>query len=455
VRFRYDAYEFDAASSRLRCRYSLDDISFEETVTFSLPAGAVAHETMDHEPADERAIDAAARLVFLLAGISYFKVAAPPVIEVPRGLRAAERALLGAFYRSGLAEYAYRNDLDLSGLRIEAPELPDVMPAGPPDDGRVLIPFGGGIDSIVTVEGLRDGRPRRGSAGLALFVMSRDGDSFDAIEAGAAVTGLPIVRAARSIDEKVLRSAELGYLNGHVPVTGILSSIAVMAALLDGRGAVAMSNEWSASMGNLEWNGMVVNHQWSKSLEFEDLFRAAVRAALPIAPDEFSWLRSRSELWVAQQFAELTAYHRVFRSCNRAFQLDPARRLDHWCGTCDKCCFIDLILSPFLSVAELDVIFDGREPLADPDLTDRFRSLLDLSGDPKPFECVGDVDECRVAVLLAAARPDRRDTALVQALAAETRVLGLDDPAASADALLRPLGPHRIPPRHAPSDLLV
>jgi hypothetical protein len=442
VRFRYDGYDLDASSSRLRCRYSLDDLSFEETVTFD--AGG-------HAPVDETAIDAAARLVFLLAGISYYKVAAPPLIEVPSGLRAAERPLLDAFYRSGLGEFAYRNDLDLSGLRIEAPDLADATPAGtPPDDSRVLVPFGGGVDSIVTVEGIRST-----PTDLALFVMSRDGDTFEAIETAAAVTGLPILRAARSIDEKVLRSAELGYLNGHVPVTGILTSIAVMAAVLDGRGLVAMSNEWSASIGNLEWNGMVVNHQWSKSLEFEDLFRAAVRAGLPIAPDVFSWLRSRSELWVARRFAELTQYHRVFRSCNRAFHLDPARRLDHWCGTCDKCCFIDLILSPFLSAAELGTIFDGHEPLEDPTLVEQFRSLLDLSDDPKPFECVGDVDECRVAVLLAADRSDRRDGALIQSLARETRALGLDDPAALADALLRPLGPHRIPPRHAPSDLLV
>ena len=294
------------------------------------------------------------------------------------------------------------------------------------------------------------------SSDLALFVMSRDGDTFDAIEAAAAVTGLPIVRAARSIDEKVLRSAELGYLNGHVPVTGILSSIAVMAAVFDGRGAVAMSNEWSASMGNLEWNGIVVNHQWSKSLEFEDLFRAAVRAALPIAPDDFSWLRSRSELWVAQRFAELTEYHRVFRSCNRAFRLDPARRLDHWCGTCDKCCFIDLILSPFLSGAELDAIFDGREPLADPDA----RRSLPLVARPerRPQAVRVRRRRRRVPRRRAARRgasPIGATTALIQALAVETRALGLDDPAALADALLRPLGPHRIPPRHAPSDLLV
>ena len=127
----------------------------------------------------------------------------------------------------------------------------------------MLVPFGGGIDSIVTVELMRG----RGDA--ALFVMSRPGDRFAAIERPAAVTGLPVVRAGREIDPQLLRSAELGFLNGHVPVTGILSAIAVMAAVLDGRDAVVMSNEWSASVPRCESGGRPINHQYSKSMEFE------------------------------------------------------------------------------------------------------------------------------------------------------------------------------------------
>ena len=110
---------------------------------------------------------------------------------------------------------------------------------------------------------------------------------------------------------------------------------------------------------------------------------------------------------MAERFALLERYHRVFRSCNRAFPIDPAARLDHWCGRCDKCCFIDLILAPFLAPAELEAIFGGREPLADLGLLERFEALVGTSPDTKPFECVGEVEECRVAAHLAAQRPDR------------------------------------------------
>jgi hypothetical protein len=441
-RFRYAGHEFDSTTGELRCRYALDDLVFEEIVAFAPPRPGV----------DRDALAAALRLVHLLAGVSYYKAAAPPLIEVDEpGLTPAERALLAAVYVDGLGEYAFRNELDLTDVRIEAAARGPVAARAVSDSVRPLVPFGGGIDSIVTLEGVRE----TGHDDAVLFVVSTSADRFDALEQPAAVTGLPIVRAERRLDEKILRSSELGFRNGHVPVTGILSAIAVTAAILDGRDAVVMSNEWSASAGNVERGGRVVNHQWSKSLAFEDLFRAALAEAVPTPIDYFSWLRPRSELWVAQRFAGLDRYHHVFRSCNRAFHIDPARRLDHWCGECDKCCFIDLILAPFMPAAALADVFAGAEPLADADRLDQFRALVDVSGDPKPFECVGDVDECRVAVLLAARRPDRRDQPVLHALAAAVAPLVPGDLDEHAARLLHPLGTHRIPAGHALADLVV
>jgi UDP-N-acetyl-alpha-D-muramoyl-L-alanyl-L-glutamate epimerase len=442
--FRYEGFGLDAERGLLTCRYSLGERAFEERVSFS-PAGRW----------DSPAITPAARLVFLLAGVSYYKTAAPPVIDLGQaGVTGAEREFLRSFYLDGLGEFAYRNGLDLSGLRFvggtsggHGGNGAGPGPAGPPD--RVLIPFGGGIDSIVTVELMR---PR---ADAALFVMSRPGDRFAAIERPAAVTGLPIIRAGREIDPQLLRSKELGFLNGHVPVTGILSAIAVMAALLDGRDTVVMSNEWSASIATLEaggHGGRAINHQYSKSADFEAGFRQVLAGAFGGRVTYFSALRPFTELWVAQKFAALTQYHGTFRSCNRAFHIDPARRLDYWCGQCDKCCFIDLILAPFLPAADLRQIFAGAEPLADPSLADRFRALLGTLPDAKPFECVGEVGECRAAAILAAQRPDRADTPLLHLLTAQ---LPASPPLPDVAGLLRPVGEHWIPDVYAADDLLV
>jgi hypothetical protein len=431
--FRYRDYAADAERGVLTCRYELDGREFTERVT--LPPGARWHT------GEARA---AARLVFLLSGVSYYKTAAPPVIDLgATALTQAEEAFLREFYLQGLAEFAYRNNLDLTSLSLQAQRAPDQpsAPPTPPGPRRALVPFGGGIDSIVTVEQVRQ------RADVALFVVSRPADRFDAIEQSAAVTGLPVVRAEREIDPQLLRSAELGFLNGHVPVTGILSAIAVLAAVLEDRDAVVMSNEWSASIPTLEFDGRPVNHQFSKSEEFEAAFRGVLAAASVWLPDYFSWLRDRTELWVGREFAKLGHYHASFRSCNKAFYTERARRFAHWCGQCDKCAFIDLILAPFLPAEALRQIFAvSGEPLEDPALKPKFRSLLGAG--VKPFECVGEVTECRAAVLLAARRDDRARSALLTELAAE--VAGWPDAPSEAEiaAMLRPVGRNFVPDRY-------
>jgi len=429
--FRYESFTTDAESGSLTCRYSLDGREFTERFTLA-PGPRWRTE----------AAQAAARLVFLLAGVSYYKTAAPPVIDLGEtAVTDAELAFLREFYLQGLGEFAYRNALDLTSLRLEARRAPTPsIPQAPRPEGerRALVPFGGGIDSIVVVE-----RVRR-LADAALFIVNRPADRFAAIEAPAAVTGLPIVRAEREIDPQLLRSAELGFLNGHVPVTGIISAVAVLAAVLEDRGAVVMSNEWSASIPTLEYQGHPVNHQFSKGDAFEAAFRDVLAQGPARLPEYFSWLRDRTELWVGEEFAALERYHASFRSCNKAFYSDPARRFDHWCGQCDKCCFIDLILAPFMPAEALRRIFAVTGgPLDDPGLAGKFRALLGAGA--KPFECVGEVNECRAAVLLAARRDDRLDSSLLKELAAE--VAGWPDAPSATDiaAMLEPVGRNFIP----------
>jgi hypothetical protein len=440
--FRYLGFDVDVTADRVVCRYRMDwpdgrSREFREEIT--VPGGGSWHDP---------AVTEAARLVFLLAAVSYYKAGAPPRIELgDTALTALERDFLREFYLDGLGEFGYRNELDLSDVEIVA----DDRPAGAvmryrPEPGRPLIPFGGGVDSIVTVELVRPAAERP-----ALFVVTRPGDRFDAIELPAAVTGLPIVRAERLIDPQVLRSRELGFLNGHVPVTGILSAIAVLAATLQGRDAVIMSNEWSASSATLTVAGRGINHQYSKSERFENGLRAVLAENLGGGLGYFSLLRPFTELWIARRFAGLPQYFGTFRSCNRAFHIDPARRLDHWCGQCDKCCFIDLILAPFVAEPVLRGVFDGHEPLADPGLLPTFRKLLALTPDAKPWECVGDETECRVAAVLASTRDDRAGSPVLAQLAAEATAL----PNPDAAELLAPVGVHNVPERYAPDALLV
>ncbi|PKQ30573.1 MAG: hypothetical protein CVT62_13255 [Actinobacteria bacterium HGW-Actinobacteria-2] len=439
--FEYVGYQVHPESSRLVCRYRIGAEEFVEE--FGFPAGG----DWGSDAAAE-----AARWLFLLAGVSYYKTSAPQVIDlgdVP--VSDEDRAFLRDYYLHGLGEFAYRlrehhpdafpDGLDLSDLALVGGRTP-TRPATPPTPRtgrRPLIPFGGGLDSIVSVAMLagRVDDP-------ALFIVNRPGDRFEAIETPAAQTGLPIVRAERAIDPKVLQSRERGYLNGHVPVTGIISAMGVLAASLFGYDALVMSNEWSSSSATLTLSdGREVNHQYSKSADFERAFAARLQA--DGLPDYFSLLRPFTELWIARYFAEHAHdYLASFRSCNRSFAIDPTKRVDHWCGVCDKCAFIDLIVSPFVSTEAMSAVFGGNEPLQNPELASAFEQLMGLDTDLKPWECVGDVVESRVAMRLIAERDDRA-TALVEALSG--RAAQFDDPA--ADALLVPVSDHGIPERYA------
>jgi hypothetical protein len=260
---------------------------------------------------------------------------------------------------------------------------------------------------------------------------------FDPLEDTAALTGLPIVRATRSLDHQVLDGDD-SFFRGHVPVTAMIALLAAVAAVASGRGGVAMSNEHSASAPNLRWLERDVNHQWSKSWIAEELIGDALDEVVGRDLVVASYLRDRSELWVAQQFAHQSSFHHVFRSCNRAFSQRSTQRAPSWCGECDKCLFIDLILAPFLSRAALRSIFDG-EPLSRPDLEGALRALVGVGLDHKPFECVGDPDESAVALMRVSALDEWTDVAALGELALLVR------PERDFDELLCPLGPSRVP----------
>jgi hypothetical protein len=228
------------------------------------------------------------------------------------------------------------------------------------------------------------------------------------------------------------------FFNGHVPVTTMVTLLAAVAAVASGRGGVALSNEHSSSVANLRWYNSDINHQWSKSWNAENLIAAALAERVGDELVVASYLRDRSELWVAQVFSELEQYHHVFRSCNRAFAQAPGERATQWCGECDKCLFVNLVLAPFLSRPALWDIF-SCEPLSDPARAEQLRTLVGLGAEHKPFECVGDPDESAVALTEVSHHEGWREVTALDELAKELRT------ESELSDLLEALGPSRVP----------
>jgi hypothetical protein len=218
----------------------------------------------------------------------------------------------------------------------------------------------------------------------------------------------------------------------------MVTLLTAVGALASGRGAVAMSNEHSSSIPNLRWHNTDINHQWSKSWDAEQLIADAISERIGNEFVVASYLRDRSELWVAKIFSQLEDYHHVFRSCNRAFTQVRELRASVWCGTCDKCLFVNLVLAPFLSRAALRDIF-ASEPLSDPDRVGQLRVLVGIGLDHKPFECVGDPDESAVALTTVSKLDEWSDVPWLDELA---RIVSPDR---NFDELLEPQGPSRVP----------
>lgn len=431
--FTFPSYSIDFATGEVLFDYALTgpagEQRFTEVITLPLPAEPPSDETV-------ATLGRVLEVLHLVAGVSYYKAAAPPRLVLPAPLGAAAVDYVTAIYTQGLAEYAYRNQLPhVLELRPEVP-AGEVPPARVYDDSdrRPLSAVGGGKDSIVSLEALR-----RAELDPVPFSVNPNHVIVSVNEA----SGLTPLAARRRIDPVLFDLNAAGALNGHIPVTAINSLIAVATAVLHGLGPVVMSNERSASDPNLVWNGHEINHQWSKGVEAEGLLRAALAEHAGLTEPYFSLLRSLSELHIARLFAEFTRYDDVVTSCNSAFKLHNAS--ERWCRDCPKCRFVFLAMAPFMPRERVVGIFGG-DLLADESQIPGYRELLGVDGH-KPFECVGEVEESVVALGLLAEQDQWRDAPVIRALVDAVPATAWS--AVANSDVFTPGGPNHIPPTYA------
>ncbi|WP_312368159.1 UDP-N-acetyl-alpha-D-muramoyl-L-alanyl-L-glutamate epimerase [Stenotrophomonas sp.] len=460
-RFRFVRCDFAADTGVARLVYAFDD-GPEMTETVTVPG---APFQLDGERA--AAVQRALQLLHLIAGVSYYKAAVPSQVSIDSyAIDKATAALVETVYFNGLGEFAYRNGLNLrdrfklpvnephsprergwgEGASADAvssaavPSPPAPLPQGEGSNAPVLglahhalVAIGGGKDSLVSIEALRN-------AGVAETVTWIGGSQL--IRACAERTGLPTLNIGRTLAPELFELNRQGAWNGHIPVTAVNSAIMVLAAVVQGVDQVVFSNERSASYGSQIAGTGEVNHQWSKGWAFEKAFGEYVQQHIAADLNYYSLLRPLSELAVARQFAKTDFYDAHFSSCNRNFHILGERPVNRWCGVCPKCHFVFLALAPFMPKIRLVRIF-GRNLLDDMEQAGGYDALLEFQ-DHKPFECVGEGKESRAAMATLASRPDWKEDVLVK------RFATLIQPTLAADELqIEPLlvidGEHRIP----------
>lgn len=403
-KFRFVSYQFDAENSEALLNYAFDETYFFcEKIKFHQAETDLSAEKIC-------AIDNILFFLHIACGISYYKAFVPSVMQIETGSLNKEQAeFFNTFYKKGLGEFSWRNNLNLnnvisfpssensSHIKASALLLPDLT----------AVPIGGGKDSNVVLETLKAHGEK-----VVCIAQGRPRPIRESIE----VSGCPDIEFTRTIaPELIALNGQPGVYNGHVPISGVYAFCLALCAVLYGYDKVAMGNERSANVGNLvRDDNFEVNHQWSKSLEFEKAFNSFAQKYMLQNFTYFSMLRPLSELDIARRFAKFKQYHRVFTSCNKAFKLDKEKRLERWCGECDKCRFVFLALAPFMNKQDL-IAAVGKNILADEGQLGGFEELLGLSNH-KPFECVGELEECAVAVYLLAQKDEWKDDFMIKNL---------------------------------------
>lgn len=330
--------------------------------------------------------------------LNYWKLTASPEVHIAAGpLSSDQLAWWKDLLLQGMGEYFFVNNIDFTSddfvafsvqkerATVKTPEFPTIPPVSA--DSRFLVPIGGGKDSAVTLALLGKNFTDSVSGFMVNSIPSAE-ETLKASQVDSAVT------ISRKLDPNMLQMNAEGYLNGHVPISSVLAFMSVCAGRLFGFTHIAISNERSSNEGNVFFCDREVNHQYSKTFEFEKKFAQYCQSYLPEGtPHYFSFLRPLYELQIAQVFADYPEYHPIFRSCNRG------QKTNSWCGNCPKCLFAFSLMVPFLGRDKTAQYF-GKDMFADVSLFSLAEELLGV-GEKKPFECVGTHEETICAFYLA------------------------------------------------------
>ncbi len=326
----------------------------------------------------------------LIELISYWKSVCCPQIVIKCGYLCNEQIQWWKkLYFYGLGELFYTNNIKTTFeefVNIKCDKEKNELFYNSIEDKSdgYIVPIGGGKDSVVTLETLKIDKEKD----YCLIINPKPVTLKCAEIAG--LDNNHIIEINRTIDKKLIELNSQGMINGHTPFSAMLAFTSYFVAYLLSKKYIALSNENSANESNVI--GEKVNHQYSKSFEFEKDFEEYSNKYLKAPVKYFSFLRPLNELQIAKIFSKHEKYHKTFKSCN----VGSKEKKWKWCCNCAKCLFAYTILSPFLYKKKLVDIF-GEDMFEKKELLSTFLELTG-NGETKPFDCVGTFEEVNFAI---------------------------------------------------------
>jgi len=381
--FIYDSYDIEYDANYLKVTFNFDI----PNLTKFNPTLKIDKKNIKNQNINDKYLNYLVFHIGLIELISYVKCTCSPNIIIKCGYLNNEQInFFKKLYYYGLGEFLYINKINtdinsLFNIKVDYEEevLPDINYEGLGN----LIPIGGGKDSNVTLEILKSEYNINDC-----FIINPKTIQLECVKVGGYADKL--ITVSRTLDKRLLELNSKGFLNGHTPFSSLVAFISYLVAYLANKKYIILSNEGSANESTIV--GTKINHQYSKTYEFENDFNEYTNKHFRIDIKYFSLLRALSEYQISLLFSNYDKYHKVFKSCNVGSKKEPWE----WCSNCAKCLFVYIILSPFLYKDKLINIF-GNDLYENKELLNVFIELLGYS-DTKPFECVGTYSEVRYAV---------------------------------------------------------
>jgi len=382
-------------------RVETDEQTFSLTEKIELPYSLPNSSTVDR----------LLRALHLALGISYYKTFMPPAIDHDYEISGEEASFWNDVFKNGLGEFLYKNELDPGLIARFKTQNGSIRP-GTQDDiewhDTAFLGIGGGKDSIVAGELLKElNIPTKG---FVLATASNRGQTQEVVSK----MGVNLLTVKRWLDPQMLEMNKIeGAHNGHVPISLIFALIGCLLATIAGDKYVIVANESSASIPHTQWQGQDINHQWSKSLEFEELFQSYVHNFVSSELEYFSIIRPLSSVAVAKIFANYPNYFETFTSDNSLFKIEQSeRKHPRWSHDSPKSLSSYILLAPWMSNEDLDRTF-GSNILDQPDLEPLFLGLLGEKEEPI-LDCVGTPEELKLSLSLLLKQNRMNDSALMQ-----------------------------------------
>lgn len=363
----------------------------------------------------------------LILWLSYYKLTCEKWIRIKSWtLKKSQWHFFDRLYKKGLWEFFYENKIDFRWL-VNFPynKFSDFKKVETKrEKDRILVPFWWWKDSSALIAILEEEW-----LDFELFTLW----DYKICNEVAEKFWKKIISVNRKLSENLKELNESwNFLNWHVPISSIYWAVALFVAAAWDFSYIALANESSANEANTVWNWMNINHQYTKSLEFESRFSEFIEKNITNIK-YFSFLRPYNEEKITEIFLEkCEKVFDVFSSCNKNFVQDKnlfnqieeievekttkeikaenkktkytgsklvkwKKKIKEkkWCCNCPKCAFVFVMFSSKIWTDKTEKIF-WKNLFLNSDLEKTFLELA-WFWEKKPFECVWTFDEVQNA----------------------------------------------------------